>query len=41
MKILNEEVARLKGEPIKEEEIRDEKPLINVELAIVPLTVYE
>ena len=34
MKILNEEVARLKGEPIKEEELRDEKPLINVETHI-------
>jgi transcription-repair coupling factor (superfamily II helicase) len=34
MKILNEEVARLKGEPIKDEELRDEKPLINVETHI-------
>ncbi len=34
MKILNEEVARLKGEPIPEEELRDEKPLINVETHI-------
>ena len=34
MKILNEEIARIKGEPIKEEEVRDEKPLINVETHI-------
>ena len=34
MKILNEEVARLKGEPIKDEELKDEKPLINVETHI-------
>ncbi len=34
MKILNEEIARLKGEPIPEETIKDEKPLINVETHI-------
>ena len=34
MKILNEEVAKLKGEPIPEEELRDEKPLLNVETHI-------
>ncbi len=34
MKILNEEIARIKGEPIEEEELRDEKPLINVETHI-------
>ena len=34
MKILNEEIARIKGEPIPEEEVRDEKPLINVETHI-------
>ncbi len=33
-KILNEEVARIKGEPIPEEELRDEKPLINIETHI-------
>lgn len=34
LKILNEEVARLKGETIEEEEIKDEKPLLNVETHI-------
>jgi transcription-repair coupling factor (superfamily II helicase) len=34
LKILNEEVARLKGEPIEEETVKDEKPLLNVETHI-------
>ena len=34
LKILNEEVARLKGEKVEEEEIKDEKPLLNVETHI-------
>ena len=34
LKILNEEVARLKGETIEEEQIKDEKPLLNVETHI-------
>lgn len=34
MKILNEEVAKLKGEEIEEEQIKDEKPLLNVETHI-------
>jgi len=33
-KILNDEIAKLKGEPIVEDEIRDEKPLINIETHI-------
>jgi len=34
LKILNEEVARLKGEIVKEEEVREERPLLNVETHI-------
>ena len=34
LKILNEEVARLKGEAVEEETIKDEKPLLNVETHI-------
>ena len=34
LKILNEEVARLKGEEIPEETTKDEKPLLNVETHI-------
>ena len=34
MRILNEEIARLKGEQIEEEQPKDEKPLINVETHI-------
>lgn len=34
LKILNEEVARLKGETVEEEPIKDEKPLLNVETHI-------
>ena len=34
LKILNEEVARLKGETIEEETVKDEKPLLNVETHI-------
>ena len=34
LKILNEEVARLKGETIEEEPVKDEKPLLNVETHI-------
>lgn len=34
LKILNEEVARLKGETVKEEEVREERPLLNVETHI-------
>ena len=30
LKILDDEIKRLKGEPIKEEEVKDEKPIINV-----------
>jgi transcription-repair coupling factor (superfamily II helicase) len=34
LKILNEEVAKLKGEPVEEEEVKDERPLLNVETHI-------
>ena len=34
LKILNEEVARLKGEVVEEEQIKDEKPLLSVETHI-------
>ena len=34
LKILNEEVARLKGEEIEEEQVKDEKPLLDVETHI-------
>ena len=34
LKILNEEVAKLKGEIVEEEEQKDEKPLLNVETHI-------
>lgn len=34
LKILNEEVAKLKGEVIEEEQVKDEKPLLNVETHI-------
>ena len=34
MKILNDEIARLKGEPVEEETVKDEKPLLNVETHI-------
>lgn len=34
LKILNEEVAKLKGETVEEETIKDEKPLLNVETHI-------
>ncbi len=34
LKILNEEVAKLKGEPVEEETVKDEKPLLNVETHI-------
>ncbi len=34
LKILNEEVARLKGETVEEEQVKDEKPLLNVETHI-------
>jgi transcription-repair coupling factor (superfamily II helicase) len=34
LKILNEEVARLKGETVEEEVVKDEKPLLNVETHI-------
>ena len=34
LKILNEEVAKLKGEKIEEEPVKDEKPLLNVETHI-------
>lgn len=34
LKILNEEVARLKGETVEEEPVKDERPLLNVETHI-------
>ena len=34
LKILNEEIAKLKGEPIEEETVKDERPLLNVETHI-------
>ncbi len=34
LKILNEEVAKLKGETVEEEEVKEEKPLLNVETHI-------
>ena len=34
LKILNEEVAKLKGETVEEEQIKDEKPLLSVETHI-------
>ena len=34
LKILNEEVAKLKGETVEEEQVKDEKPLLNVETHI-------
>ena len=34
LKILNEEVARLKGETVEEETVKDEKPLLSVETHI-------
>ena len=34
LKILNEEVARLKGEVVEEEQIKDERPLLSVETHI-------
>ncbi len=34
LKILNEEIAKLKGETVEEEEIKDEKPLLDVETHI-------
>jgi transcription-repair coupling factor (superfamily II helicase) len=34
LKILNEEIAKLKGETVEEEETKDEKPLLNVETHI-------
>ncbi len=34
LKILNEEVAKLKGETVEEEKVKDEKPLLNVETHI-------
>ena len=34
LKILNEEVAKLKGEEVEEEQVKDEKPLLNVETHI-------
>ncbi len=34
MKILNDEIAKLKGEEVKEETVKEEKPLLNVETHI-------